>query len=212
MLPSRCRPLQSSTEETFISHRCSQSTHELSLLLLLQGPAGVYEVVMPLSVNGTLIHTIRTKNNAEGVMGQVPWDYTRVELHCNAPPHSSFPFFFFSKQIIESGGRWWRVQRGLFQGSCHIWGGRVEPVWEHTHHQQVNCEYSEVKQRETTNTLLQLLVKKMSKYNKMWEASSLVQSGTKFMHLPQKWFSRFLGRWLLGEKLHSVSVDQSALF
>lgn len=108
------------TQETGLIHESSvwPVTHELSLAR----PVTLYDVGMSLSVNGTCIHAVKTKNNAGQVTGWFPWDYTAEQwfrLHTNTT-HTSL--FFPQNDGGGMGTGWGRgIQRGPYLASCHIW-------------------------------------------------------------------------------------------
>lgn len=101
-------------------------------------PVGLYDVGLPLSVNGMLIHTPKTKNNAGEFTGRFPCDYTRVEpcfrLHSNVPQRR------FSSQIMERGmGEQERYKEAPFEPPVTAEVGELSLHGIiRQHHQQVN--------------------------------------------------------------------------
>lgn len=101
-------------------------------------PVGLYDVGLPLSVNGMLIHTPKTKNNAGEFTGRFPWDHTRVEpcfrLHSNVPQRR------FSSQIMERGmGEQERYKEAPFEPPVTAEVGELSLHGIiRQHHQQVN--------------------------------------------------------------------------
>lgn len=134
--------LHSFTKETasFISHRCSQLTHELDVA---QGCRTVWCGHAFVCKWHAYSYT-ENKKQWGWWGGAIPLRLHRVELWFRLQ-RAMFPkeVVFFPKLWRGGGGGWGTggraIQRGPILASCHIWGGRVQPVGDHRrHHQQVN--------------------------------------------------------------------------